>query len=212
MELLKQLYSFAATPIPHQVLTSMLKGYKNPNEKIHDLLMNGTLVSIKRGLYMMGPSFHSSQPPRELVANHLMGPSYISLDYALAIHRLVPEQVFEISSMTTKASKEYDTLLGKFTFTHLPLPYYSFGITIKVLSANQHYLLASPAKALCDKIITTPKCNFRSKKEVAGFLTADLRIENESWNKIDIVAIQNWIPWSPKKSSLSLLVKTMQSQ
>jgi hypothetical protein len=194
------------------VLASLFKGYKKPNEKIHDLLVNGTLVSLKRGLYMIGPSFNVSQPPGELVANHLMGPSYISLDYALAIHRLIPEQVFEISSMTTKASKEYDTPLGKFTFTHLPLPYYSFGITTEVLSADQHYLLASPAKALCDKIITTPKCNFRSKKEVTDFLTSDLRIEKESWNKIDLFAIQNWLHCAPKKNSLSLLVKTMQSQ
>jgi len=212
MDFLKQLYSFAATPIPHQVLASMFKGYKNPNEKIHDLLENGTLVSLKRGLYMIGTSFNKSQLPRELVANHLMGPSYISLDYALAIHRLIPEQVFEISSMTTKATREFDTPLGKFTFTHLPLPYYSFGITTEVLSSDQQYLLASPAKALCDKIITTPQCNFRSKKEVNDFLISDLRIEKESWNKIDLFAIQSWLSCAPKKNSLSFLVKTIQSQ
>ncbi len=97
MQILQAIQSYASQPISHQLLLSLLNGYKRPNDKIHDLIKKGDLQILKRGLYLAGPSVSTIKPATFLIANHLLGPSYVSLDSALSYHGLIPERVFEIS-------------------------------------------------------------------------------------------------------------------
>ena len=48
-------------------------------------------------------------PEPFLIANHLRGPSYVSLEAALFYWNLIPERIYEISSATIKTSKTYKT-------------------------------------------------------------------------------------------------------
>jgi predicted transcriptional regulator of viral defense system len=82
-----------------------LKDYKRPNDKINTLKSEGLLESIKKGLYIAGPKIASAKPENSLLANHILGPSYVSVDTALSYYGLIPERVHEIASMTTKASR-----------------------------------------------------------------------------------------------------------
>jgi predicted transcriptional regulator of viral defense system len=128
-------------------LKSWLKGYKQPNDKIHALKSEGVLTSVKKGFYIAGPKSYSGRPENALLAKHLLGPSYVSMDTALSFHGLIPERVYAITSMTTKASREFDTLIGLFTYLHLPLPYYAFGINIVQLTNEQYAMISCPEKA-----------------------------------------------------------------
>jgi hypothetical protein len=111
--------------------------------------------------------------------------------------------------MTTKTSKSYKTPLGRFRYFHAPLPYYSFGIKSVELTPRQVVLIASPEKALCDKIITTSGILLRSSRQVLEYLIDDLRIDEEMLRKLDTGAISTWIKDAPKKRSLSMLVNTI---
>ena len=71
--------------------------------------------------------------------------------------------------------------------------------------------MASPEKALCDKIISTAGLILRSKMQTVTYLIEDLRIEKERLRLLDSVAMQTWINESPKKSSIEILVKTINS-
>jgi hypothetical protein len=155
------------------------------------------------------PGLPLPKPEPFLVANHLWGPSYVSLDAALSYWGLIPERVYEISSMTTKTSKSYKTPLGRFRYFHAPLPYYSFGIKSVELTPRQVALIASPEKALCDKIITTSGILLRSTRQVREYIIEDLRIDEEMLRKLDLGAISTWIKDAPKKKSLSMLVDTI---
>src|SRR3989344_5589396 len=65
-------------------------------------------VKIRNGLYAL-----RSEAPTELeIANRLYGPSYISLEYALAYYRFIPETVYTVTSVTTKITREF-TVEGK---------------------------------------------------------------------------------------------------
>jgi predicted transcriptional regulator of viral defense system len=147
MDFGRAIQNYAAQPLTHQVLLSILKDYKRPNDKIYELLKCGMLLSIKKGLYIVGPSVNSQKPEPFLIANHILGPSYISLDSALSYHGLIPERVYEISSVTTKASRKFSTPAGIFTYTNLRLPYYAFGIQQLRLFEEQNVMIASPEKA-----------------------------------------------------------------
>lgn len=150
-----------------------------------------------------------SPPEPFLLANHLLGPSYVSMEAALAYWGWIPEKVIEISSMTIWNSTVYNSDVGRYTYTHLPLPYYSFGLQCVELTQKQTAMVAAPEKALCDKIATTAGVLLRSSNQVMEFLIDDLRIDEERLGQIDGRVISSWVTDSPKKSSIDMLIKTL---
>ena len=88
--MIKQLRAFGSIPFSHGSLLSLLGEYRRPNDKIARLLAAGDLVQIKKGLYVLGVEHRSSPVSLPLVANLLYGPSYVSLDFALSWHGLIP--------------------------------------------------------------------------------------------------------------------------
>jgi hypothetical protein len=201
---------YASQPITKQVLLSVLKNYKRPYDKINELVKSNELVLLKRGVYVAGKANKLDKPSPFLLANHLLGPSYVSLESALSYWGLIPEAVYETTSVTTQKSKIFNTQAGRFSYTNVPLPYYSFGIKNIVITKTQVAMLASAEKALCDKIITTKGILFRSKIDVTQYLLEDLRIGISSLRNIEIKKIEAWIADAPKKESLSWLLKTLQ--
>jgi hypothetical protein len=211
MDINQAIRSYARQPLTHQLLKSVLKEYKNPNDKVHNLLNDGILTPVKKGLYIAGPELKTNKPEPFLVANHILGPSYISLDSALSYYGLIPERVYEISSMTPKTSRNFITPVGRFSYTHLSLPYYAFGIQQLKLSDEQNVMIASQEKALFDKVITTSGVVLRSKKDVVSYLIENLRIDEDSIKGFDTVAMASWLHDAPKKDSLSMIIKTIDS-
>lgn len=211
MNFREAIQSYAEQPITKQLLLDILKEYKRPHDKIDELVRQQMLLQIKRGLYITGPRLSIASPEPFLIANHLYGPSYISLDTALSHLGLIPERVYEISSITTNKSKTYKTAIGRFSYKYMPLPYYSFGIKQVQLTSKQTVLMASQEKALCDKIITTSGVLLRSVKQTMEILIEDFRINKGSLRKLDVTAISNWLKDAPKENSLMTLVKTLKS-
>lgn len=210
MSYIDQLRQYAHQPLTHQLLVSILKSFKQPNDKIHKLLRDGLIIPVKKGLYIAGPALNSGKPEPFLLANHILGPSYISLETALAYHGLIPERVYEIASMTTKASRTFKTPVGTFTYTKIPLPYYSFGIQRVRVEQNQYAMVASPAKAICDKVITTSGLLFRSKKSAHEFLVENMRMDQDKLKEINTAEMAGWIPNALKAESLQMVLKTIQ--
>jgi hypothetical protein len=209
MEFRETIQNFAEQPITKQVLMAILKEYKRPYDKINELVKQGILKLVKRGIYIPGPKLSIAKPHSYLLANHILGPSYVSLESALSYHGLIPERVYEISSVTTENSKTYKTPAGRFSYTHVPLPYYSFGLQQVELSKIQIALVASPEKALCDKIVTTSGILLRSIKQVIELLTDDFRIDKQALRNLNTREMSKWVIDAPKKDSLNMLIKTL---
>ncbi|AXY78693.1 hypothetical protein D3H65_18650 [Paraflavitalea soli] len=209
MEITQSIQQYAAYPIPHHLMTWLLKEYKEPNDKIHYLVRNGILQSVKKGLYVAGPKITSLKPDPFLLANHILGPSYVSLESALSYYEMIPEKVYETTSVTVKASRSFATPLGRFSYTRLRLPYYSYGIRSVEISKQQRILMATAEKALFDKIITTAGVEFRSKASVLTYIENDLRLDTDRLKALDVSMMQEWINTSPKKASLSTLLETI---
>lgn len=205
------LASYEEEPLNRQLIISLLKEYKRPNDKINELVKEGALTAVKKGWYIPGPATKIKKPEPFLIANHLWGPSYISLESALSHWRLIPERVYEISSVTIKASKSYKTAVGRFSYFHAGLPYYAFGIQSVALTSRQVVLIASPEKALCDKIIMTAGVFLRSTRQTYQFLIEDMRMEEVDLRNLNLGAIRSWIPAAQKKNSLNMLIKTLEA-
>ena len=201
---------FSNQPLSHQLLVSIFKEYERPNDKIYQLAKDGIIQSVKKGLYVAGPALNIDRKPEPfLLANHILGPSYVSVETALSYHGLIPERVYEIASMTTQAPRKFNTALGTFTYTRLPLPYYAFGIRSEKLADDQYAMVASPEKALCDKIITTSGLLLRSKKAAREFLIENMRMDEEALRQLNTKEMTSWIKGSLKEESLSMVVNVI---
>jgi len=209
MDFKTALIPFSEVPLTKQVLLELLKEYKRPFDKINELGKQGILVMIKNGLYVPGPASLVRGPEPFLLANHIWGPSYVSLESAMSYWGMIPEHVYEVSSVTTKLSKIYNKSFGRYSYIHLPSPYYSLGIQQIKLTERQNILLASPEKSVCDKVVATSGILLRSKKQVLDLLLEDFRISEERLKSFNTDEMKSWLPFAPKKSSLEMLIYTI---
>jgi predicted transcriptional regulator of viral defense system len=81
----------------YQTLLHGLGQYSRPRDKISDLLRKGVIIRVKKGIYIFGEDYRRRPFSREILANLIYGPSYISLEYALHYFGLIPERVEAVS-------------------------------------------------------------------------------------------------------------------
>jgi hypothetical protein len=206
------LKQFNNIPFCHGSLLSILNAYKRPNDKISRLLAEGDILKIKKGLYILSGEHRNAPVSKPLLANLIYGPSYVSLDFALSYHGLIPEGVFELCSMTPKRVKCYDTPLGRFTYTHSFEPLYGMGIVSEATVDGSCFLIASPEKALCDKVVYTQNLSVLSVMAMRIFLTEDLRIDLEDLVGLDLAIIAQCCDSGHKSRQLSALYRVVEAE
>lgn len=194
--------------VSHQVLLSLLKGYRRPNDKISEMMKQGELISLKKGYYIFNQEV---KPERFSIANALYGPSYISMESALSFYGMIPEQVFSISSATLKASKTFENRIGRFEYINLPPFYYALETQFVELREEQFCLIATPEKALCDKIITEKKLQLRSMKSAQEYLIENLRIDEYLLRELKVSKLEKMLSFAPKKSTLEQLIMVIKT-
>lgn len=210
MDLILELKKFEQHPITTQLLLGLLKDYSRPYDKIDKMVEKGYLVQISRGLYIPAKRLSLGGPEPFLIANHLYGPSYISLDTALSYWGMIPERVFEITSVTSRLSKTFRTKVGVFTYAHIPLSYYSIGMQALDLTNKQTVLIACKEKALCDKIICSAGVQLRSPKQALTYLQDDLRIVQSELQKLNLKEMRKWLPVCRKRVSIEFLIEALE--
>jgi predicted transcriptional regulator of viral defense system len=173
----------------YQVLQQVLSDYRKPRDRITRLLARGTIVRIKKGLYCFGEAFRNEPLCREYLANLIYGPSYISLDYALSLHGLIPERVETITSVTTRRSRHFDTPLGTFSYRMLNGRRYAVGVLLE-RAGKTPFLVASPEKALMDKVWTDKHFSRLRSSEYSAYLYDVLRIDWQSLSQFDCSRLQ----------------------
>lgn len=177
MNLDQRLAQFQDIPVSHDTLVSLLHDYKRPNDKIATWLAEKKLMPIKRGLYVVSPTLTGGLISLPLVANTLYGPSYVSLEFALSRYGLIPEVVHQITSVTIRRGKNYDTSLGRFSYQTLSTKVYPLGMRSIKNDTGHFYLMASPEKALCDMLMLTPNLSVHSVGSLKTLFELDWRID-----------------------------------
>ncbi|GLR64361.1 type IV toxin-antitoxin system AbiEi family antitoxin domain-containing protein [Marinospirillum insulare] len=186
-----RLSSFGGVPFSRGALLPLLSDYERPNDKISEWLAAGTLISLKRGLYVVGSPWRQEALCLPLIANRLYGPSCVSLEYALAWHGLIPERVVEVTSVCTGRGREVENALGRFSYSKIPQALFPLGLTIEAVG-NQHFWLASPTKAVCDTVLLTRHLKALGKASMEAFLFEDLRIDEELLVDFDAAVLEGY--------------------
>lgn len=161
----------------YQTLMDALKELSFPRDKITDLIKKEIIIRVKKGLYIFGDRYRRHPYSKELLANLIYGPSYVSLEYALHYYGFIPERSEALTSITIGRSRKFHTPVGLFTYRQIPIHAYKKGMTRIEQNNRQSFLIALPEKALADKIISERGVAITSRKEIQHLLFQDLRID-----------------------------------
>jgi len=162
-----------------EMIVSELHQYASPLDKLSRLVKQEKYIPIIRGLYETDKTVSGY-----LLANIIYAPSYLSFEFALAYHGLIPEAVYSFTSATfeKKKKKIYENPFGTFTYQDIPSSAYYYGIEIKA-EKQYTYFIASPEKALCDQLYKTKPVS--NKKELIELIYEDLRIDEPELKRLN---------------------------
>lgn len=171
------------TYFDYQRLKTAITGQSNPRRLIGRLISQGFIIKIKKGLYVWGRGLNPEGYSPLVLANLIYGPSYISLESALAFYNLIPERVETLTSVTFKKNKSFSTPAGHFEYKHIHEDVYPAGVVLVGIHKQDSALIATPEKALLDTIALRVK-RVAPQASLSDLLDADLRIDPTSFAQL----------------------------
>ncbi len=111
---------------------------------LHRYTKRELIVRLKKGLYTL----RETNLPEPYIANKLYEPSYVSLEFALSYHGVIPETVYEITSVTSKPTRRFETVGKVFTYRRIKKEAFTGYLSEKQRGFTFH--IAEPEKAWVD--------------------------------------------------------------
>ena len=206
---MNELSVFKNIPVNTAAIASIYPDVKSANRKVAGLEKTGRIIRLKRGLYVVSPQESGILLSLNLIGNMLYGPSYVSMLTALREYGLIPERVDVVQSMTTHLTVSFENKAGRFEYQHCAKDYYPIGITQRQ-EEGVTYLIATPEKALCDYIISTPRLPLRFLKDTYVFLEEDLRLDMDAFMEMDVNIFKLCAAVSKKQQAINNLIKILE--
>jgi predicted transcriptional regulator of viral defense system len=151
----------------------------------------GYLLKIKQGFYALSNQ-NINQNFAFLTANKIYSPSYISIEKALKFYKLIPEEVFQITSVSTKKTTGFETHVGNFTYRHIDSKLF-WGYKLMKFG-DYKFLLAEPEKAILDYLYL--HANLKTYDDFV-----EMRINIDSFQEqIDLKKFQRYLNGFKNKS------------
>ena len=156
---------------------------KLDKRRLNEWSKKGYLENVKRGFYRF-----TDLPKQEGVlffsANKIYSPSYISLESALSFHKIIPEAVFSVTSVSTLNTTNLKTSLGSFNYNHVKENLF-FGYVLNEINGLT-VSMASLEKALLDYLYLHSE--IKSVSDVQG-----LRWNIEGLRKMNIQKMDDYL-------------------
>jgi predicted transcriptional regulator of viral defense system len=172
------LKEFSARPLFH---SSMLRIFDDPLAHIEVQLSRwsraGKLVRIRRGWYLIEKPYRVRDVSEAVIANTVVQPSYLSLEWALGFYGLIPEAVFNPTSITTTRGVEFTARDRRYFYHHVRPSFFS-GYE-KAERGGDVFIIAVPEKALIDRIYISMRLGKFSEKWLKGLRLQNLDILEE---------------------------------
>ena len=155
-----------------------LGGTRNSvRSKIMRTIDSGEILHIRRGLYCLAKPYNRAGISRNMLANLIYGPSYISCETALSFHGWIPEAVHSVSSVSLDRARTFETPLGYFDYVQIRQTPLLAGV-LRVTGEREFEgscYMAKPLKAIAD-YVASRGLDWTGKEP----LIESLRIEEEN--------------------------------
>ena len=111
---------------------------------LHHYTKKKFFIKLRNGLYCLS----SNTPSSFVIANKLYQPSYISLEAALSFYGILPETIYEITSVSTRTTRRFKALEKEFSYTKFKSTLFTGYVFYE--NDQEKFLIAEPEKALLD--------------------------------------------------------------
>lgn len=139
-------------------------------------IKKGYLVRLRQGYFAF--SEYKRKPDYAFYfANRIYRPSYISLHTVLSFYGMIPESVWQITSVTSLKTASFNNDFGQYSYKNLKEDL-MFGYELKPIKDNRTILFAYPEKALLDLLYLYPFYDNQMELE-------ELRLD-EDWLESDL--------------------------
>ena len=171
--------------LPHSQFTSQEVATLVPGSDdrryglVRRAIASGEIIHVRRGLYCLAPKYRKKSMNLYALAQHIYGPSYVSLESALSWHGWIPEVVHSITNASFRKSKEFKTPLELFSYDHIPQELFYSEVKRLTDESGNVFLMASPLKALADYVYVRKK-DWKGIEPVVG----SLRVETEELEQV----------------------------
>lgn len=149
---------------------------------VHRAESKGEILRLKPGLFLLAEEYRKSHPHPFVIAAALHSPSHVSLESALSFHGLIPEAVYQVSSVTAARSRTFETSIGIFTFQHVAAKNPRAGVEAVKIDKASWAFVATPLRAIADLVYV--RKHIRWERDGLAFLTESMRIEMEDLRRI----------------------------
>ena len=157
----------------------------------------GKITQIRRGWYLIEKPYYQNNISFPMIANQVVHPSYISLEWALQYYQMIPESVPHLTSITTTRRTEF-VFKNRLFIYHFIQPSLFTGY-LQEKYESQPIFIAYPEKALFDKIYLF----IRQEKFSIDWLR-ELRLQN--LEEFNLVRFQSYLT-KTKKPGLHKAIK-----
>lgn len=160
------------------------------NANIKYWLKSDELILLKKGVYILKDKY-DIEPQKDLyleyIANQLIQPSYLSLEYVLAKYQLLTEPANAITSITVKTTREITNKIGAFRYYSISKALFT-DYEIKYFY-NSPIMIAKKSKALFDYLYI----RFLRNAPINGSAVKNLRINWENVSQKEFAKLYSYL-------------------
>jgi len=134
-----------------QTLRNLEKDENSLNLNLKYWIKTGKLLRLKKGVYITAEKWQKEENKDdylEYLANRLLSPSYVSLEYVLSRYQLLTEATVNLTSVSTKIGRVFSSDLAGFKYYSISEKLFT-GYELKKFK-NADIFIAGKEKALFD--------------------------------------------------------------
>jgi len=148
--------------------------------RLYEWQKRDLITKITHNFYVFNDK-ELSEDDLYFIANKIYSPSYISLEGALYYYDLIPETVYQVTSITTRKTKKISNDIANFSYRHIK-PELFFGYK-NIKKNNFTYQLAEPEKAILDLLYL--RSDIKNQKQLKNLrIKKDIFLEKVDQDKI----------------------------
>ncbi len=116
--------------------------------RLHQWCKVGRLVPLRQGMYAIAEPYRRTPVHAAQLSNRLYTPSYLSMQWALSYHGLIPEKTVVFTAITPRVPRTFNNVFGSYAYHNIKQSAF-FGYASTSIG-DQPVLMALPEKALLD--------------------------------------------------------------
>ncbi len=171
--------------------------------RLHEWAKKGYMTPLIKGHFVFS-EYLGAEGVELLISNKIYEPSYISTEFVMSQHSLIPEAVYTVTAVSTRKTMRFSTAAGNYSYRTIKRELFT-GYDMKKITVNfagkQSYRfvrIASLEKAFFDFI-------YFGNMQLSVNQIADYRFDNEVLASMDIDRLYAFIQQAGRKSLESTL-------